>query len=151
MLDLLAKIVNEGEIFDFRYERIGEGQVRLLVQPYLSDDLDTVTDDDARKARAALSRPLVFSGSHADVVARFQQYVASNADARANLKDAYDALTEKTKEAAKRAAQAAAGKGSEDTKAKGAEGGKPDDKSRDAADAKPTTADDGKQPTSVFD
>lgn len=151
MFDLLAKITNEGETFQISYERTAAGQVRLLVQPRLNDDPDTVTDEAAQKARAALSRPVVFTGTHAEVEAQFTQYVQGNGDARGALKDAYDTLTERTKQAAKAAAQAAADKGKDKPKAKPAAEAESTKAADATAEAEAKPADDGKQPTNLFD
>lgn len=110
MLDLLAKITTAGESFHVTYERQGDDRVRLLIQPTLSDDPDAVTDEDAKKARAALLRPLMFSGTHGEVSAGFAKYVQDNTDSRQSLHDSYSSLHSATKDAAKAAAQAAADK-----------------------------------------
>lgn len=110
MLDLLAKITTAGEAFHVTYERKGDDRVRLLIQPTLSDDPDAVTDEDAKKARAALLRPVMFTGTHGEVEAGFAKYVQDNTDSRQSLHDSYGALNSATKDAAKAAAQAAADK-----------------------------------------
>lgn len=159
MLDLLAKITAEGETFHITYVRLAGGHVRLLVQPCLKDDPDMVTDDNAQQARAALSRPMVITGTHAEVAAAFTRYVDNSRDARSTLKDAYDALTDNTKQEAKKAAQAAANKtqssgGADKKHTKASEdssGNSAKATTSDASDTAVTTADDGTQPDSLFD
>ncbi|MES1927415.1 hypothetical protein [Salinisphaera sp. T31B1] len=110
MLDLLTRMTHAGESMTVRYTRKSDDSVELLIQPALGDDADLVTDEDAMKARAALCRPVLFRGSHADVSECFTRHVQANVDARQQLRDSYDDLTSATKEAAKSAAQAAASK-----------------------------------------
>lgn len=111
MLDLLRKMTVAGEAMVVTYAPQANNRVELLIQPRLGDDPDAVTDEDARKARAALARPVRFVGSHTDVVAALDRYVAGVADDRHSLAGSYAALQAQTKEAAKQAASARAGKG----------------------------------------
>lgn len=110
MLDLLTRMTHAGESMTVRYTRKSDDSVELLIQPALGDDADLVTDEDAMKARAALCRPVLFRGSHADVSECFTRHVQANVDARQQLRDSYDDIASATKDAAKSAAQAAASK-----------------------------------------
>ncbi|MEQ9223929.1 MAG: hypothetical protein RJQ08_10665 [Salinisphaeraceae bacterium] len=110
MLDLLNKMTVGGESLQVTYTRLDSGKVTLLVQPCLLDDPEVVTDEDAQRARARLARPVMFSGSHADVAEKFDEYVRGAGDARQSLGRSYQALTDATKDAAKSAAQAASQK-----------------------------------------
>lgn len=110
MLDLLTRMTHAGESVTVRYTRRADDSVELLVQLALSGDPDLVTDEDALKARAALCRPVLFRGSHADVCTCLTRHVQDSADARGQLRDAYADIAQSTKDAAKAAAQAAASK-----------------------------------------
>lgn len=154
MFDQLNRITTPGDSMTVTYSRADDNSVRLVLQPALADDAESLTDEDARNARAALCRPLLLRGTHAEVEQAFNRYIAENADTRIGLRDAYDTLTADTKTAASKAVQAAA-----DKKAKSDAGKKkPDTKATEtpaqtapaetAAPAEPTQP--ASNPTSLF-
>lgn len=113
MFDLLARIVTRGESFSISYERTNDDLVCLIVQPKLTATAPDTADDSLLVARAALQRPRVWRGTHAEVEAAFEAYVRATADDRSALARACDRLTpdqqknQQIKDAAAKASQAA--------------------------------------------
>lgn len=118
MLDLLNRLANDDETLRVSYSKLRDGKVRLLIEPMLGEAPENL-DEDAQQLRAALARPVVFTGPHADVVASFERFVDDGADARREVGDLYQEAVQSLKDAAKAGAAAkrdkVAGKGKADT------------------------------------